>query len=290
MVIATYVPVTLNVTSVDTAIDGGSGHAEFCRPLGDARQPDRSNCWYRIAAPGTLNFTTSVVGNSSWISSVTASSSTTTRNAPVFVQVQVNTSGLQVGAYHDAILVSSSAGNTQVPVSLFVAASGPILGVDTTGVLFQAIEGGGSTVTEIVKILNLGDPNSTVNWTASLVSGSNWLNLVSSSGTATSTTPGNLALALAPNATQLAPAPTTRSFKITDSNSQNSPQYVTAVLNLEPSTAAPAPYLAPVGLFLPRRAGGSAPAAQQVQVNTSSASPVAFNAAVTTPTAATGSA
>ncbi len=100
---------------------------------------------------GSLSFTTSVVGNSSWISSVTSSSSTTTRNAPVFVQVQVNTTGLQEGAYHDTILVSSSAGNIQIPVSLFVAASGPILGVDTTGVLFQAVEGGGSTLTQTVE-------------------------------------------------------------------------------------------------------------------------------------------
>ena len=167
-------------------------------------------------------------------------------------------------------------------MSLFVAASGPILAVNTTGVLFQAIAGGGSTVTQIVKILNLGDPSSTVNWTATLVSGSNWLSLVSSSGTATSTTPGTLTLALAPNATQLTPGPYYAIVKITDSNSLNSPQYVTAVLNLQPSTAAPAPDLAPAGLFFTTVAGGSAPAAQQVQINTSSASPVTFNAAATT--------
>ncbi len=61
--------------------------------------------------------------------------------------------------------------------------SGPILAVNTTGVLFQARQNGGSSVTNNIEILNIGDPNSTVNWTASLVSGSNWLSLVSSSGT-----------------------------------------------------------------------------------------------------------
>ena len=105
-----------------------------------------------------------------------------------------------------------------------------------------------------------------------MVSGSNWLNLVSSSGTATSSTPGTLTLALAPNATELAAGPYYAIVKITDSNSLNSPQYVTAVLNLEPSTAAPAPDLAPAGLFFTTIAGGSAaPPSQQVQVNTSSA-------------------
>jgi len=232
---------------------------------------------------GSLGFTTSVVGNSSWMTSITPSSGQTTQNAPVFLQVQVNTNGLPVGPYHDTIHVSSSAGDTDIPVSLFVAASGPILALDTTGVLFQAVQGGGSTATQSIEVLNLGDPNSTVNWNATLVSGSNWLNLVSSSGTATTTTPGALTLALAPNATQLTPGPYYATIKITNSNSHNSPQYVTAVLNLQPASTAPAPYLAPAGLFFTTVAAGAAPPAQQVQVNTSSASAVTFRVAASTP-------
>jgi uncharacterized protein (TIGR03437 family) len=279
--IANDVAVTLNVASTPQQLTVAPALLNFA-----ARAATPGNLIEELAVSntgaGSLNFTASVVGNSSWISSVTASASATTRSAPVFVQVQVNTSGLQVGAYHDAILLSSSAGNTQIPVSLFVAASGPILAVDTTGVLFQAIEGGGSTVKQAVGILNLGDPSSTVNWNATLVSGSNWLNLVSSSGTAGGTTPGALTLALAPNATQLTAGPYYAIVKITDSNSLNSPQYVSAVLNLQPNTAAPTPDLAPAGLFFTTPAGGSAPSAQQVQINTSSASAVTFSAAVTT--------
>jgi len=278
---ASDVAVTLNVASVAQQLTVAPSILNFA-----ARSATPGNLTEVLAVSnsgaGSLSFTASSVNNSSWISSVTASASSTTRNAPVFVQVQVNTSGLKVGSYHDVILLSSSAGNVQVPVSLFVAASGPILGVDTTGVLFQAIQGGGSTRTQIVKVLDLGDPSSTVNWTASLVTGSNWLNLVTSSGTATSTTPGNLSLALASNATELAPGPYYAIVKITDSNSLNSPQYVNAVLNLEPSTAAPAPDLVPGGLFFTTVADGSEPAAQQVQINTSSDVAVTFHAAVTT--------
>jgi uncharacterized protein (TIGR03437 family) len=279
--IANDVAVTLNVASTAQQLTVAPAILNFA-----ARAATPGNLVEELAVSNTgassLNFTTSVVGNSSWISSVTASAGATTRSAPVFVQVEVNTSGLQVGSYNDAILLSSSAGNVQIPVSLFIASSGPILAVDTTGVLFQAIAGGGSTVKQSVKILNLGDPSSTVNWNATLVSGSNWLNLVSSSGTATSTTPGTLSLALAANATQLTPGPYYAIVKITDSNSLNSPQYVTAVLDLQPNTAAPSPDLGPVGLFFTTSAGGSAPAAQQVQINTSSASAVTFSAATTT--------
>jgi uncharacterized protein (TIGR03437 family) len=279
--IANDVAVTLNVASTTQQLTVAPGLLNFA-----ARSATPGNLVQELAVSntggGSLNFTTSVVGSSPWITNVTSNSSATTRNTPVFIQVQVNTSGLQVGAYHDAILVSSAAGNTQIPVSLFVAASGPILAVDTTGVLFQAIQGGGSTVKQIVEVLNLGDPNSTVNWNATLMTGSNWLNLVASSGTATSTTPGTLTLALTANATQLTPGPYYAIVKITDSNSLNSPQYVAAVLNLQPNTAAPGPDLAPVGLFFTTSAGGSAPAAQQVQINTSSASAVTFTAATTT--------
>ena len=279
--LATDVSVTLNVASTAQQLTVAPTMLNF-----GARSSTPGNLVENLVVSnggaGSLGFTTSVVGKSSWISSVTSGSSTTANNQPVFVQVQVNTNGLQVGAYHDAILLSSAAGNTQIPVSLFVAASGPILAVNTTGVLFQAVGGGGSTATRIIKILNLGDPSSTVNWNATLVSGSNWLNLVSSSGTATSTTPGVLTLALAPNATQLTPGPYYAIVKITDSASMNSPQYVTAVLNLQPSTAAPAPDLAPAGLFFTTVAGGSAPPTQQIQVNTSSATPVMFDAATTT--------
>jgi uncharacterized protein (TIGR03437 family) len=278
---ATDVAVTLNVVSAPQQLTVAPAILNFA-----ARSATPGNLTEELVVSNTglssLGFSTSVVNNSSWISSVTAGSSTTARNAPVFVQVQVNTSGLPVGAYHDTILVSSTAGNIQVPVSLFVAASGPILAVNTTGVLFQAIQGAGTTATRIVKILNLGDPSSTVNWNASLVSGSNWLSLVSSSGTATSTAPGSLTLALAPNDRSLAPGPYYAIIKITDSNSLNSPQYVTAVLNLEPNTAAPGPDLAPVGLFFTTPAGGSAPTPQQVQINTSSSAPVTFDASAST--------
>jgi uncharacterized protein (TIGR03437 family) len=289
--LVTNIPVTLNVASVAQQVTVAPSILNFSAL---AATPGNLVGELAVSSIGTsaLGFTASVAGKSSWISSVTASSSTTTRNAPVFVQVLVNTEGLAIGAYHDSILVSAGGGLVQpsvasIPVSLFVASSGPILAVDTTGVLFQAVEGGGSTETQIVKVLDLGDSGSTVNWNATLVSGSDWLKLVSSSGTATSAIPGNLTLELTPGATELTAGPHYAVVKITDSKSLNSPEYVTAVLNLEPSGTAAAPELTPVGLFFTTPVGGPAPAAQQVQVNTSSASAVSFNAAVTTADGAT---
>ena len=277
----TLVPVTLNVATSSAQLNVAPSSLSFSAR---SSTPETLTGQLVVTAAGTssLSFSTAVVGGSSWITGVKASSNTTSGTAPVFVQVQVNTAGLAVGSYNDTILVTSSAGTIGVPVSLFVAASGPILAVNTTGVLFQAIQGGGSTENQVVKILNLGDPNSTVNWTASLVNGSNWLNVVNTSGTATPNNPGSLTLALAANATQLSPGPYYAVVQVSDSNSRNSPQFVSAVLNLAASNSAPSLQILPGGLFFTTVFGGLAPAAQKVQINTSSSSAVTFNATANT--------
>jgi uncharacterized protein (TIGR03437 family) len=279
--VPTAIPVTLNVATVTQQLTVAPAMLSF-----SALSSTPGNLVQNLVVSNTgaspLGFNASVTGSSSLFSTVASSASQTTPGAPVYLQVQVNTNGLQVGAYNDTIVLSSSAGTTQIPVSLFVAGSGSIVAVNTTGALFQAIAGGGSTATQNIEVLNIGDPSSTVNWNASLVSGSNWLDVLSSSGTATATAPGVLTLALTQNATQLTPGPYYALVQITDSNSLNSPQYVTAVLNLEQGTAAPAPSVAPAGLFFASDTAGDAPAAQQVQINTSSASPVAFTASAAT--------
>ena len=234
---------------------------------------------------GTLAFNASALGGSSWISSITPSSGQTTLNSPVLLQVQVNSSGLAVGSYNDTIQVASAAGNVNIPISLFVSASGPVLSVNPSGIFFHARQNGGTSDVEAIEIVNAGDPASTVNWTASVVNpgpSNSWLNLVSPTGTAKSSAPGTLTIAPVQNATQMAPGPYYALIKIADPNSLNSPQYVTAVLNIDPDSVAPSPSPTPGGLFFTSSVGGSAPAAQQVLVNPSSATAIPFQVAVTT--------
>ncbi len=239
---------------------------------------------------GSVAYNTSVTGGSSWISAITPSSGQVTSSAPVFLQVQVNTSGLAVGSYHDIIHISSPSGDVDTPITVFVASDGPLLSVNQTGVLFQARQNGGSTVTNNAEILNIGSSTSTVNWSADLVTGSNWLSLSSTSGSvlpitgiATPAAPSILTLALTQNATQLTPGPYYALIKITDPDSLNSPQYVIAVLNLEPDSADATPYIFPAGIFFANTLtlAGEAPSVQ-VLVNTSSTTPVAFQASTTT--------
>ncbi len=239
---------------------------------------------------GTVAFNTSVTNGSSWISSITPSSSQTTLTSPVPLQVQVNTNGLAMGNYHDNIHLASAAGNADIPISLFVAASGPVLSVTPPGFFFHARQNGGSSATDTLEILNIGDTTSTVHWKASLftptnkglVSGSNWLNLVNTSGTATPSSPGVLTLALLQNASQLAPGPYYALIKISDSNSLNSPLYAVVVFNVNPDSVPPSPVATPGGLFFTTPVGVATAAIGQIVVNASSASPIPFQAGVST--------
>ena len=99
-----------------------------------------------------------------------------------------------MGAYHDVIQLSSAAGNVDVNVALFVAASGSILGVDITGVTFQGQQSNRYSHPQTIKVLNLGDPGTVANWAADVPYGGTLVSPSPASGTATPATPGILTL------------------------------------------------------------------------------------------------
>ena len=257
--------------------------------------PGRLNFGSTIQSPGTfeqdiaintmggspLGFSATVVNGSSWIT-IVGGSGQTSRNSAAFVRVLINSQGQSVGSHTDTIHITSPGGNVDVPVSLFVRNGGPALGVNVTGMRYHAQQGGGFSGNETVLVLNVGDPTTTVNWTAQIVSGSNIVSLGATSGTATATSPGALPINLASGATQLAPGAYYALISITDPNSLNSPVYVVVVLELAAAGSAPIPDPDPTGLFFAVVAGGAQSPTQSVAANTSSAQPIAFQVAAST--------
>lgn len=233
------------------------------------------------AGGNPAGFSASVVNGSSWLSIVGASGQTV-RNSAVFVRVIVNTQGQSIGSHSDTIHFTYPGGTADVPVYLFVRNAGSVLGVNVTGLRYRARQNGGFTGNESVQVLDLGDPNTTVNWTATVVSGANLVSLGATSGTATPTQPASLPINLAAGATQQNPGGYYALISITDPNSSNSPVYIVVVLDLASSNAAPVPDPEPTGLFFAVAAGGAQSPAQTVALNTSSATPVAFQVAAFT--------
>lgn len=225
---------------------------------------------------GPLNFTATVNGKNSFITNISPSSGQT----PAVLSVTANVGA--PGAYRDSIHIATSAGSMDIPVSLFVPNPGPVLAVDQTGFRFQVIQGAGTSTTQSIRIMNSGDTGTTVNWSADLISGSDWLSLGSSSGAATTTNPSALVLKTGPGAAAETPGGHYALIRITAPGSQGAPLYVTGVLDVAPSGTAPSPDPTKGGFFFVGAASGAQPATQLLEVGTSSPGPVTVAATTST--------
>ena len=226
---------------------------------------------------GSIGYTTSVLGRSPWIADLTPPAGQTVPNQQVIVRVRVNTQGLTVGSYRDVVRIVGAGEAIEVPVILFVAAQGALLGVDAPA-LWQH----GAALSSTVHVLNLGDPGTTVDWTAELVSGSDWLSLGANSGVATRGMPAELRLTPLAAAASFPFGARYALIKISDQRALNSPQYVTNVLEVPKPGSAPVPDLTPVGLIFAGAERGAQPASQTVSFYAGTTDTAPFHVAVTT--------
>lgn len=263
------VTVTLNVSSATPAPQAVPGSLQFAL-RSDAPGIEQQTIF--LANLPASQYKASIAGNSPWLSLPAVAGLGASALA-----VQINSTGLAVGNYHDIVQITAGSASIDVPVSLFVEQSGPILGLGLTGVRFEARQGNVPMRPQMIPILNLGDPSSTVSWTADLLSGSNWLSISNSSGTATVSNPGELTITPTAGADSLAAGPQYALIGISAPNVPNSPLYITAILDNQPVSAPPLPDPSTAGLYF-----NSTTAPQPVLLYTSSATPIAFQASAST--------
>ena len=237
---------------------------------------------------GSVSFTAAIAAGSPWITGVTPSSGSVTAGSPVSVIVTINSQGLSAGNNRAVIHFTPSTGTAfDVPVTVFASNGVPVLGIGTTGVLFNMSQGAGTHETATVKVLNQGDPSSTVHWSAKQLTvtglgGPQFLTLSPAFGTATPANPADLVLGVDSSAASLAPGAYYSLLQISDAGSQNSEQLLTAILNIAPASTPVAPAPSPAGLlFVGSTTGGALPP-QQIEVDLSSSIPVAFQATAST--------
>jgi uncharacterized protein (TIGR03437 family) len=164
-------------------------------------------------------------------------------------------------------------------VTLVVRDDGPVIGLDVSGVRFEARQGNGDANTEMANVLNLG--SGAVNWQAQIMSGADWLSIGgSAAGQSTAATSSSLVFSANTGAK---PAGTYYALvQISDPNSLNSPQYLTAVLNLKTADSPPVPQPDPEGLLFVAQTGGALTVPQSVNLFASSGTPAPFHATATT--------
>lgn len=216
------------------------------------------------------------------ISSVKLSASQT----PTLIHVTVKPTS--PGSYRSsvglgAMTLLTGPSSAVVPVSYFVPPAGPFLAVDQTGYRFLVRQGTGTSAKKTIRVLNLGDQGTTINWKATLLAGSDFLTLGATSGTATPTLPGAIPLTvITAGAASKTPKGYYGLIQITDSASPSTPQFVVVVLDVEPASTPVAPDPISGGLFFAGVAQGTQPPVQTISVGVSSQSSVPVIAAGST--------
>jgi uncharacterized protein (TIGR03437 family) len=288
LVSGTAIPVTLTVSTVPAQLTVSPGAVNFTARRAQPGSFVQTLVLRNAGGGGAVNFSASVDMPASWIF-INPAAGSTKPDEPALIQVQFNTQQLAVGGFPNSITIKYSQGATKgsvtVPVLLFIADAGPIIGVDGVGQRFETQQGMGTSEPIPVTILNYGDPATIVNWTAQAqqISGGAWLNVSPSSGSASAAKPGVVTLSLnLVVANSLPPGGYYALLLISDPQSQNSPQYVTIVLDVAPPTQAPRPAPVPEGYVFTGQAGKAAPAPLNEIVHTSSSTPIAFQASTTT--------
>ncbi len=276
------VAVTLTVATAAPQLGVAPGFLRFAARAASPATAAQALVVQNAGGNGPLSFFASVAGKSPWIQLAPAVGQAGP-NAPALLQVQIDSQGLEAGAHHDTIRITSSAGAVDVPVSLFVAGAGTLMiGVSQTGVFFDGQALAGISMPQTIQVFNLGDTASTVNWTATLLSGADWLSLGgNTSGTATASSPGSLTLTPSGSVASLPPGSRYALVRLSDPGALNSPLYIVAVLNIAAASSVAVNDPSPAGLVF-TTTGGAQPPPQTVRVYTSSLAPVSLQTAVTT--------
>ena len=277
---AQVISVTFIIASAPPLLSVAPQTLQFSASFGSSKVQEQT-LLVRNAGSGNANFAASAVGKSTWIKSVTPASGQTVPNTPVIVKVDVSAQGLAIGAYSDVIQFTGTGAGAKIPITLLVRPAGSVLQVGAAGFQFETVQGNGLSDTQIVNVINAGDPGTTVNFTAKLLSGSDWLSLTVTKNQATTTSPGSLLLKPTSNVASLPAGVRTALIQVTDPNSQDSTQLITAVLEVDAATAAAPPNPSPAGVFLVATAGQPKPSSPVV-LNYSKAAAATYQTSVAT--------
>ncbi len=229
---------------------------------------------------GPLNFTASATTTSGrgWLS-VTPSSGSVTATRTTALAVTANPAGLDPGTYTGLISISSSTagGEIHVPVTMTISGVSQTILLSQTGLTFTAVADGGTVPPQSFGVLNTGQ--GVMNWMASastLLGGSGWLAVSPASG---ATDAGSLVVPLvdvAVNAAGLAPGSYYGQVQVPAPAADNSPQFVSVVLNVLPPGSNPGAVVRPTGLIFTGVTGGINPGSQNVAVSNVTATPISF--------------
>ena len=263
------VPVSLTVESggpPKLAVDSDALHYAFAR---GAQQARRERIPVANAGGGTLSVQASASTDSGgdWLS-VTPDSGDATLSGPLPVTVNVDPGALGAGTYTGRISIRSGSERRDVPVTVTVTAVQQSILLSQTGLTFTAVAGGGLPPSQTIGILNAGQ--GFMDWTvsASTISGTaTWLAVTPDSGLTDASSLNVPLVSVSVNPAGLDPGQYSGQVRVVASAADNTPQFVSVVLNVLPAGSDPGPVVLPTGLIFAQAAGGPAAAPQRVRIS-----------------------
>jgi uncharacterized protein (TIGR03437 family) len=230
---------------------------------------------------GMVTFTSITCGQP-WCS-VTLPPGSVAGGATAYIDIAANPSGLSPGYYYTEVTIVSSTGTITVPVTFYIA-SNPSLSLTPSGVQLTMPTGGVAANPDNsfqVSVSGGASATSPVAYTAAVLPGAPWLNLATTSGSATGQASRSVNYSInAAAAAALGPQAYYGTIRVTSSGASDSPQDFQVVLNVTAANAPQTPVPAPAGLTFIFNAARLPP--QTVQVFVSSAAAVPYQASAST--------
>ncbi|MBC8165846.1 MAG: hypothetical protein H7Y20_08245 [Bryobacteraceae bacterium] len=198
---------------------------------------------------------------------------------PLVVTMTIDPAQLTTGTFQGSLIASGTASGKsiadRVPVVTVVKKSQKVILLSQTGLSYFAVAGGGAPLPHSISIANVGV--GAMDWTATVVSqtGGNWLKIGSNSGSVQTPFVDASDLTVNADTSNLQPGEYYARIDVRAPGADNSPQTMTAVLNVYPAGTSLGPEVRPTSLFF---VGGPGlqPAAKSVLVGNTSASVISY--------------
>jgi len=231
------------------------------------------------AGGGSLQFKATASTNNvgSWLQVSTAQGSVTPR-APLTLSVQADPTGLSTGTYSGTIRIAANVGQSQtIPVIMTISTAQTAILLSQTGLSFTAVAGGGVVPPQSFGILNIG--SGTVSWTVStstLAGGPGWLTTSQTQGStdASSSTVPTVAVQINPEG--LAPGEYYGLVRVDAPGAANTPQVLTASLEVLTPGANPGSVVQPNELVFNTASGANPPGSQELFIYDLAQNPVSY--------------
>lgn len=222
---------------------------------------------------GSLDFTATASTQSGGPWLVTApDSGSATPTQPGALTVLVDPSSLAVGTYTGRVSVLAGEQRKDIPVTITVSAVQQTILLSQTGLTFTAVKGGGAPPPQSFGVLNLGEDLMDWNASATVLTGADgWLKVTPESGTTDGYGLDVPLDAVSVDASKLEAGQYAGLIKIDAPAADNTPQYVSVLLNVLPAGSDPGPVVRPTGVIFTEASGGPPAAGQKIRIATVSA-------------------